>query len=245
MQMLSYCRFISVGRADLIWSTLRGGGARRSEDDGEKQESTKEAENTRIWWLGTKKDHLREMGLKCERIEQKRKSCSLKHPDMTERTAERGRCYRFHKEREENWLELSGCHGAKGCRVCLCVSRLAFWSGAAISRQTTGEISKLCLYSFAQLWRNLIFTACLALRHTSEEVETAARLVHWASETHTHTLALSLLPSTLPSLFPPLHSQSNTGTAIKTQRNTQLRYCCDWSRLQSENRADTKRTEQV
>lgn len=157
------------------------------------------------------------------------------------------RCHRFYNEREENWLELSGCHGARGCLVCLCVSRLALWSKAAISRQTTGGISKLCLLSFSQLRWNLIFTACLSLCHTSQDVGNPARLVHWMSETCTHARSLSSYPQCPPPAFSHPSNLNLSGTAIKTQRNAklQLRYCCDCSRLQSENRADAKRKERV
>lgn len=128
----------------------------------------------------------------------------------------RERCYRLHNVCDENCKELSRCHGASGCCVCLCVFGPALWSGAAISRQTTGEISKLCLPSFAQLRQNLIFTACLAHRHNSQAGGTA-QLVHWASEIRTHACFLS--SSQLPP-YPISHPSTLNLTQGQPLRHT-------------------------
>ncbi len=87
--------------------------------------------------------------------------------------------------------------------VCVCPDLLSDQGRRSLARQRE-RFSKLCLPSFAQLRRNLIFTARLALRHTSQEVGTAARLVHWVSEIHTHR-SLSLF---FPAPFPPFSHPS-------------------------------------
>lgn len=143
----------------------------------------------------------------------------MKNPDMT--------CYRFHNKHEGNWLELSGCHCAKGCTVCetVCLDSLSDQGQQSLARQQERILSSACPPFFSSN-EILIFTACLTLQHTSQEIWTA-RLVHWASKTHIHAHSFSLLLSPLSSLFLPLHSQPHTETAMKTQRSTkpQQRYC--------------------
>lgn len=78
------------------------------------------------------------------------------------------RCYRFYTKCAENWSVLSGCYGALGWCVYLRASRLALWSKAPISCQTTGEISKLRLPSFLstdEIWYSRRVSLSLPATH--------------------------------------------------------------------------------
>lgn len=142
---------------------------------------------------------------------------------ITARTAER--CYRFHNESGENWLEPSGCHGARGC--CLRVSRAARLSeGSNLSPDNWSDFQALLALLFSALTKFDIHSMSCSC-HTSREAGTAAQLLHWASKAH----------KCLFSLFPPLSSSQrhppllplarhNTGTAITTHANTPN---CSWA----------------
>lgn len=150
---------------------------------------------------------------------------------ITARTAER--CYRFHNESGENWLEPSGCHGARGC--CLRVSRAARLSeGSNLSPDNWSDFQALLALLFSALTKFDIHSMSCSC-HTSREAGTAAQLLHWASKAH----------KCLFSLFPPLaiplsshsldiHRDSHNDTCKHTK--LQLSYCYDGNRLQSENR---------